>query len=119
MDTVNIAAKLAQIGDHWNPRIIGEVNDFQVKAVKLRGAFDWHHHVEEDELFLVVKGTLTMNFRDRTATVGPGEFIVVPHGVEHQPVAEQEVEILLFERATTLNTGTERTARTREQLERL
>ena len=120
---VNLAEKLTQIGDHWNPRIVGDVNAMQVKLVKLQGAFDWHHHETEDELFLVLSGTLTMRLRDRDIVreivVGPGEFLIVLHGVEHLPVADLEVAVLLFEPGTTLNTGTARTERTRAVLERL
>ena len=117
MEKVNIAEKLGQFNDHWNPRIIGELNGQMVKAVKLKGQFVWHHHDHEDELFLVVKGTLKMEFQDKTVFVMPGEFIIVPHGVEHKPVAEEEVELLLFEPATTLNTGNVENERTRRNLE--
>ncbi len=120
---VNLAEKLAQIGDYWYPRVVGDVNAMQVKLVKLQGAFDWHHHETEDELFLVLSGTLTMRLRDRDIVreivVEPGEFVIVPHGVEHMPVADSEVSVLLFEPGTTLNTGTEQTERTRAVLERL
>lgn len=105
MEKINIAEKLSKFSDHWNPRIIGELNGQLVKAVKLKGEFVFHHHDCEDEMFLVVKGTLKMEFRDRTEVIKPGEFIIVPHGVEHKPVADDEVEILLFEPASTLNTG--------------
>lgn len=116
---VNLAEKLGQINDHWNPRILGDINSMQVKLVKLVGAFDWHHHETEDELFLVLKGTLLMRLRDRDVSIGEGEFLIVPHGVEHLPVAEEEVHLLLVEPSTTLNTGTETTQRTRETLTRL
>ncbi len=116
---VNLADKLAQINDYWNPRIVGDVNNMQVKLVKLQGEFDWHSHATEDELFLVLKGTLTMKLRDRDISVEEGEFVIVPHGVEHLPVAPEEVHLLLLEPATTLNTGTVYTARTRETLTRL
>ena len=119
IQAVNLADKLAQIPDHWNPRIVGDINAMQVKLVKLIGEFDWHHHETEDELFLVLKGTLLMRLRDRAISVGEGEFIIIPHGVEHLPVAEDEVHLLLLEPATTLNTGTETTERTREALTRL
>ncbi len=105
MDVVNIAEKLSGIDDYWNPRIAAELNGQAVKLVKLSGEFVWHHHEVEDELFLVVKGSLKMCFRDRDVTVNEGEFIVVPHGVEHKPVAEEEVEVLLFEPIETVNTG--------------
>lgn len=119
MHSINLAEKFAQFSDHWNPRIIGEVNEFQVKAVKLLGTFDWHHHVAEDEMFLVVRGELTMRFRDREEIVRAGEFIIVPAGVEHQPHAQAEVELLLMERATVINTGNIVSERTRTVLERL
>jgi mannose-6-phosphate isomerase-like protein (cupin superfamily) len=111
---VNIAEKFGKIEDYWNPRIMGELNDFAVKAVKLKGEFIWHHHDHEDELFLVVRGTLRMRFRDHESLIREGEFIIVPHGVEHQPVADEEVHLILLEPKTTLNTGTitnERTVR--------
>src|SRR5271169_1805968 len=105
MYTVNLLEKFAKFQDYCNPRVIGEVNDCQVKAVKLKGEFIWHHHEKEDELFLVVKGTLRMKFRDHEAVVKEGEFVVVPRGVEHLPVADEEAHILLLEPKTTLNTG--------------
>ena len=119
METVNLAAKFAQFSDHWNPRIAGELNGQQVKLAKLMGAFDWHHHDHEDELFLVVKGILTMRLRDGNLEIREGEFLIVPAGVEHQPFAEQEVHVLLFEPASTLNTGNLQNERTRAELERL
>lgn len=119
MEKVNLQEKLGQIHDHWNPRIIGELNDSYVKAVKLKGEFIWHHHEREDELFLVVAGQLRMRFRDREVTIGPGEFIVVPKGVEHLPVAEAECSVILLEPKSTLNTGNVRSERTRETLSRL
>ncbi|HEX3270597.1 MAG TPA: cupin domain-containing protein [Ktedonobacterales bacterium] len=112
-DVVNLAQKFSLIGDYWKPRIAGEINDSYLKLVKVKGEFVWHHHEAEDELFLVVKGRLLMRFRDRNVTVNEGEFIIVPHGVEHCPVAEEEVEMLLLEPKTTVNTGSaggERTA---------
>ncbi len=119
MHPVNLAEKFGQFKECWNPRIIGEVNDFHVKAVKIRGEFVWHHHEQEDELFLVVKGTLRMRFRDRDEIVREGEFIIVPHGVEHMPVAEEEVHIILLEPNTTLNTGNVTNERTVRKLERI
>lgn len=116
---VNISEKLSLFSDHWNPRIIGELNGQHVKAVKLKGEFVWHHHDHEDELFLVIKGTLRMEFRDRVEYIQPGEFIIVPRMVEHRPVAESEVEILLFEPASTLNTGNIENERTRKTLEKI
>ena len=119
MQTVNLKEKFSRFSDYCNPRIIGEVNDCQVKAVKLKGAFIWHHHETEDELFLVVKGTLRMKFRDRDAVVKEGEFVIVPRGVEHCPVADEEVHIVLIEPKSTLNTGNINNERTVAQLERL
>jgi mannose-6-phosphate isomerase-like protein (cupin superfamily) len=117
MEKVNITEKLSQFADHWNPRIIGELNGQQIKAAKLKGEFFFHHHEHEDELFLVIKGTLKMEFRDKTVFINPGEFLIVPRGVEHKPVAEEEVELLLFEPASTLNTGNVENERTKRDLE--
>lgn len=119
MDVVNLAGNLASFSDHWHPRIVGELNGQHVRLAKLLGEFVWHHHEEEDELFLVVKGTLRMRLRDRELVVREGEFLIVPRGVEHQPVADEEVHVLLFEPAGTLNTGNVRDERTREHLERV
>jgi len=102
---INLRDKLNLIDAHWSPRIIGQVNDLHVKLVKLEGEFHWHHHDVEDELFLVVKGRLLMQFRDREEWIGEGELLIVPHGVEHRPVAPEECHVLLVEPATTLNTG--------------
>ena len=93
-DVVNLAQKFSLFSDHWQPRIAGELNDSYLKLVKVKGEFVWHHHDVEDELFLVVKGRLVMRFRDREETINAGEFIIVPHGVEHCPVAEEEVPVL-------------------------
>jgi mannose-6-phosphate isomerase-like protein (cupin superfamily) len=112
-DVVNLAQKFSLFSDHWKPKIAGELNDSYIKLVKVKGEFVWHHHDVEDELFLVVKGRLVMRLRDGDVTVNEGEFIIVPHGVEHCPVAEEEVELLLLEPKTTVNTGSaggERTA---------
>ena len=119
MHAVSLAQKFGQFHDYWNPRIIGELNDCHVKAVKIKGEFVWHHHDHEDELFLVVKGTLRMRFRDRDVLVHEGEFIIVPKGVEHLPMAEEEVHIMLLEPKTTLNTGNVENERTVRELERL
>ena len=120
MDKVNLTEKLALVHDYWNPRIIGELNDSYVKIVKLKGEFIWHHHEHEDELFLIMKGTLRMRFRDRDVLVKEGEFVIVPKGVEHLPVAEtDEVHIVLLEPKTTLNTGNVRNERTVAALERI
>jgi len=109
---VNLTAAFATFADHWSPRIAANLNGQRVKLVKFQGAFDWHHHEHEDELFLVHRGTFTMHFRDQQITLAAGEFLVVPRGVEHRPVAESEVEVLLFEPASTLNTGNVTTAKT-------
>ena len=119
METVNLKEKFAKFQDYCTPRVIGEVNDCHVKAVKLKGEFIWHHHDNEDELFLVVKGTLRMKVRDRDAVVREGEFVIVPRGVEHCPVADEEVHIVLIEPRTTLNTGNIQNERTVSQLERI
>jgi len=119
MESVNLAEKFAKFRDYWNPRIIGELNDCHVKAVKIKGEFVWHHHDNEDELFLVVKGTLRMRFRDREVPVHEGEFLIVPRGVEHLPVADEEVHIILLEPKTTLNTRNVENERTVRELERL
>jgi mannose-6-phosphate isomerase-like protein (cupin superfamily) len=119
METVNLNNKFSLFSDYCNPRVIAEVNDSHVKAVKLKGEFIWHHHESEDELFLVVKGTLRMKFRDREAVVREGEFVVVPKGVEHCPVADEEVHIILIEPKSTLNTGNITNERTVAQLERI
>ena len=104
-DKVNLADKLARFTEHYQPKIVGELNGQHVKLVKLQGEFVWHSHEAEDEMFLVLQGDLDMQFRDRTVRVGAGEFIVVPRGVEHCPKAEQEVSLMLFEPVGTLNTG--------------
>ncbi len=115
MNKVNLSQKLSLINDHWNPRIVGELNGQYLKLVKFKGPFTWHHHETEDEMFLVVKGRFRMEFREGNDANAPaqqrdvwleeGEFIVVPRGVEHRPVADEEAEVLLFEPASTLNTG--------------
>jgi mannose-6-phosphate isomerase-like protein (cupin superfamily) len=114
MNKINLLQKLSLINDHWNPRIIGELNGQYLKLVKFQGPFTWHHHETEDEMFLVVKGRFRMEFRDgdqaspaaeRNVWLEEGEFIIVPRGVEHRPVADEEAEVLLFEPASTLNTG--------------
>ena len=116
---VTLDEKFAQFSEHWSPKIVGELNGQMVKLAKFRGAFEWHHHAGEDELFLVHRGSFRMEFRDRTLTLRAGDFLIVPHGVEHRPVADEEVEVILFEPATTLNTGNVTSARTREVLDRL
>jgi mannose-6-phosphate isomerase-like protein (cupin superfamily) len=119
MDKVNLAQKFAAFSERWSPKIAGELNGQQVKLVKLKDEFVWHHHENEDELFLVVKGVLRMRFRDRAVEVREGEFIIVPRGVEHCPAADDECQVLLLEPATTLNTGNLRNARTVENPERI
>ena len=114
---INISQKLAQFNDHWNPRIIGELNKQHVKLAKIKGEFIWHKHEDEDEMFLVLKGTLKIEFRDRTETIQENEIIIVPKGVEHKPIAKEEVSIMLFEPATTINTGALENERTRKNLE--
>jgi mannose-6-phosphate isomerase-like protein (cupin superfamily) len=105
MDKVNLAAKLALIDEHWRPKVVGELNGQEVKLAKFKGTFVWHHHEHEDEMFLGVRGCFRVEFRDRTVEIGPGEMIIVPRGVEHRTVAEEEVEVLIFEPAATRNTG--------------
>jgi mannose-6-phosphate isomerase-like protein (cupin superfamily) len=105
MEKVNLAEKLALITEHWRPKIVAELNGQEVKLVKFRGTFVWHQHEREDELFLGVRGCFRLEFRDRVTEVGPGEFVVVPHGIEHRTVADEEVEVLVFEPAATRNTG--------------
>ena len=120
MTKVSIADKLSQFSDYFNPRIVGELNGQHVKLVKFQGEFVWHHHEHEDELFLVVEGRFRMDFRDRQEWIEEGEFLIVPRGVDHRPVAEEEVAVLLFEPASTLNTGNvQDDARTRANLQRL
>jgi mannose-6-phosphate isomerase-like protein (cupin superfamily) len=119
MEKVNIKEKLAQFQEQWSPKIVGELNGQLVKLVKFQGEFLWHHHEAEDELFLVVSGRFRMDFRDRQVWLEAGEFLVVPRGVEHRPVAPVEAHVLLFEPATTLNTGNVSGDRTIRELERL
>ncbi len=119
MEKVNLAQKLETFSDHWAPRIVGELNGQHVKVVKVLGAFDWHHHAAEDELFLVLEGRVDIEFRDRAVTLERGEFLVVPRGVEHRPVAETEAHLLMFEPAGTRNTGNVRSTRTVDEPERL
>ncbi len=118
-DKINLAGKFAAFTDHYSPKIVAELNGQQVKLVKFRGEFIWHHHEHEDELFLVHRGRFRMEFRDRAVELGAGDFIVVPRGVEHRPVADEEVEVVLFEPATTLNTGNVRNERTIAEPSRL
>lgn len=119
MEKVNLSEKFSRFNDYWSPKIVGELNGQQVKLAKLKGEFVWHHHDHEDELFLVVKGQLRMLFRDREIVLDEGEFLVVPRGVEHKPVADEEAHVLLFEPMGTLNTGNVRDQKTVEHLERI
>jgi mannose-6-phosphate isomerase-like protein (cupin superfamily) len=119
MDKINLAEKLTTFTDYFSPKIIGELNGQQVKLVKFKGEFVWHHHDNEDELFYVVKGSFDMHMKDKIITVNAGEFLIMPKGVEHKPVANEEVEIMLFEPATTLNTGNIINEKTKATLDRL
>ena len=121
MDKTNLKQKLSLFADHWNPRIVGELNGQLVKLVKFKGPFTWHHHDNEDELFMTMKGRFRMEFREagkeRAVWIEEGEMIIVPRGIEHRPVADDEAEVMLFEPATTLNTGNVENAFTRKTLE--
>ncbi len=119
IEKVNLAEKFSRFRDQWSPKIVGELNDAHVKLAKLEGEFVWHQHEVEDELFLVVKGRLLIKLRDGEIRLDEGEFVIIPRGVEHLPVAEDEVEVLFVEPKSTLNTGNVRDERTVEQLERL
>ena len=119
MNKVNLSEKFELFSEHWNPKVVGELNGQLVKLVKFLGPFVWHHHETEDELFYVVKGSFDMEFRDRTVTINEGEFIIVPKGIEHRPNAPEEVQVLLFEPATTLNTGNTENERTVKNLQHL
>ncbi len=105
VDKVNLAEKFALFNEHWTPKLVGKINDFEVKIVKVHGEFVWHHHDHEDEMFMVIEGSLTMQFRDKDVVVHAGEFIIVPHGVEHRPVADEECLLMLIEPSGVLNTG--------------
>ncbi len=105
MEKVNLFEKFALINEHWRPKVVGELNGQEVKLVKFQGAFPWHHHENEDEMFLALKGNFRIEFRDKIVELNEGEFIIVPRGVEHRPVADEEVEVLLFEPANVKNTG--------------
>ncbi len=118
-EVVNLAQKFSLFTEHWSPKIVGELNDFHVKLVKFQGEFVWHHHDEEDEMFLVVKGKLQMKLRDKDLWLSEGEFVIIPHGVEHLPVAPEEVHAVLFEPQSTLNTGNVRNERTVSDLDRI
>ncbi len=117
MEKVNLREKFDRFSDHWNPRIVGQLNGQHVKLVKFRGEFVWHHHDHEDELFLVVHGRFRMDYRDRSVWIEQGEFVIVPRGVEHRPFAADEVHVLLFEPASTVNTGNVNSDKTVKQPE--
>jgi len=119
MRSVNLAAKFRLFDEYWSPKIVGELNDAYVKLVKVKGEFVWHHHETEDELFFVVKGRLQLKFRDRDVWVEEGEFVIVPRGVEHLPVAAEETHVMLLEPKSTLNTGNVRNERTVSDLDRI
>jgi mannose-6-phosphate isomerase-like protein (cupin superfamily) len=118
LSRVSLSQKFSLFEEQWSPKIIGELNDFHVKIVKIGGEFVWHHHDHEDELFMVIEGAIDMHYRDgdaeRVERFGPGELLIVPHGIEHKPVAEPGTKLLLLEPKSTVNTGTDRSARTRE-----
>lgn len=116
MEKVNLTQKFSQFSEQWDPRVAGELNGQMVKLVKFKGPFTWHKHENEDELFLVTKGSFNMELRDKTITLGVGEFLIVPRGVEHRPNAPEECEVVLFEPASTLNTGDKRNEFTKEKL---
>ncbi len=111
-EKVNLAAKFALFSEQWSPKIVGQVNDMHIKLGRIEGEFIWHSHENEDEMFMVINGSMTLRFRDKDVVVNPGEFIVVPRGVEHMPVAQSETQIMMIEPATTVNTGTRESDRT-------
>ncbi len=123
MNKINVEEKLSIFKDYWNPRIIGELNGQQIKLVKFKGPFTWHHHENEDEMFMTMKGRFRMDFREdgkeQAVWIEQGEMIVVPRGIEHRPVAEEEAEVMLFEPATTLNTGNVENELTRKHLDQI
>ena len=119
METINLAHKFAQFSEHWQPKIVGELNDSYVKLAKLKGEFVWHHHEAEDELFLVVKGKLLIKLRDQDIWLEEGEFVIIPKGIDHLPIAEEEAHVLLLEPKSTLNTGDVQNERTVASLERI
>ena len=118
-DRISLDQKFATFREHWSPKVVADLNGQQVKLVKFQGTFDWHAHAAEDELFLVHRGEFRMEFRDRTVTLAAGDMLVVPRGIEHRPVADREVEVVLFEPASTLNTGNVVSERTRTLLDRI
>ena len=119
MDKINLNQKLSLFHEHWSPKIVGEMNDSYIKLAKLQSEFDWHHHDNEDELFFVVKGQLTIKFRDKDLVLSAGELVVIPKGVDHLPIAAEEVHVMLIEPKGTLNTGNVVTEKTKQVLERI
>ncbi len=119
MNKVNLVQKFSLFQDYWSPKIVGDINDSYVKLVKLKGEFVWHHHETEDELFLVVKGSLLIKLRDRDIFLEAGEFVIIPKGIEHLPIADEEAHVLLLEPKTTMNTGNVRDEKTIADLERI
>ena len=119
IEKINISEKLSSFSDYWNPRIAGELNGQHVKLVKFKGEFVWHKHENEDEMFYVLQGSFRMELRDRILEINENEFIIIPKGVEHRPVAEKEVSVMLFEPAATLNTGNTRGELTKDRLEKI
>ena len=119
MEKVNLNQKLNLFSDHWSPKIVGELNGQHVKLAKLKGEFVWHKHDNEDELFFVIEGTLKMEFSNKTVIINPNEFLIVPKGVEHRPVAQEEVSVMLFEPDTTINTGNNAGELTKHTLDRI
>ncbi|ODA39352.1 cupin domain-containing protein [Desulfosporosinus sp. BG] len=119
MDKINIGEKLNLFNEYWSPKILGEVNESYVKIAKLKGKFLWHIHENEDEMFYVLKGLLIIKFRDKDVIINEGEFLIIPKGIEHMPVAEEEVHVMLIEAKTTLNTGDVRNERTVDKLEKI
>jgi mannose-6-phosphate isomerase-like protein (cupin superfamily) len=116
---INLAEKLGRFSDHWSPKVVGELNDNNIMVVKVQGEFVWHHHAEEDELFVVLKGTLVIELRDGTVTLGPGELVVIPKGTEHRPVAVEEVHLMLIEPKVTRHTGNVESERTVHVFDRI
>jgi mannose-6-phosphate isomerase-like protein (cupin superfamily) len=119
MDKVSLLQKFEQVTEHWSPKVVGELNGQQVKLAKFKGAFVWHHHENEDEAFFVLKGSFRMEYRDRIVSLSEGDMLIVPRGVEHKPVAEEEAWVMLFEPDTTLNTGNILNERTKTELEKI
>ena len=117
MNKINLSEKLSLFNEYWSPKIIGELNDSHIKLAKLKGEFDWHHHDNEDELFMVIKGQLTIKFRDKDVVLNEGELIVIPKGADHLPVAAEEVHVMLIEPKGTLNTGNVVTEKTKAMLD--